>query len=58
MSKVIYEEFYGIWGETDENGNMIEKNMGVKGMPICPKCKEPTYNEDICPFCKEPLEYE
>lgn len=57
MSKVIYEQVYGLWGYEDENGNLIDNGIGVKGMPICPKCKEPTYNENRCPFCNEPLEY-
>ena len=48
MSKVEYEEVYGLWGGKE----------GTAKMPICPKCKQPTYNEDICPFCKEELEYE
>lgn len=50
MSKVIYEEYYGIWsGDTRE---------GTQAMPMCPKCKEPTYSKDKCPFCGEELEYE
>ena len=52
MSKVIYEETYGLW--TNKNGQYF----GTKSFPMCPKCKEPTYNEDKCPFCGEELEYE
>ena len=58
MSKVIYEDVYGLWGELNSDGNMLEKNIGVRGMPMCPKCKEPTYNEKVCPFCGEELKYE
>ena len=47
MGKVIFEETYGIW----------EDGVGIKGVPMCPKCKEPTYNEENCPFCGEKLEY-
>lgn len=42
--KVIYEEFYGV--------------SGIQNMPMCPKCKEPTYSESKCPFCGTELEYE
>ena len=45
--KVIYEESYGIW-----NGE-----EGIQYMPMCPKCKNPTYDLDECPFCGEKLEY-
>lgn len=47
MSKVVYEDSYGIWRD----------GLGTAQIPVCPKCKEPTYNEDICPFCREKLEY-
>jgi len=50
MSKVNYEESYGIWdGDTKE---------GIRMFPMCPKCNEPTYSDDKCPFCGEELEYE
>ena len=48
MSKVEYTDVYGLWGD---------KGEGSVKMPICPKCKQPTYNQDICPFCDEKLEY-
>lgn len=58
MSKVMYENVYGLWGQLNDDGNIVEGNAGFRGMPICPKCKEPTYNEDKCPFCGAELEYE
>ena len=48
MSKVVYEETYGIWNGKEE----------IQEFPMCPKCNEPTYGEDNCPFCGEELEYE
>lgn len=49
MSKIIYQEIYGIWGKEGE---------GIKEIPVCPRCNEPTYGDDKCPFCGEELEYE
>lgn len=27
-------------------------------MPMCPRCKEPTYSKDECPFCGQKIEWE
>jgi hypothetical protein len=26
-------------------------------MPMCPRCKEPTYSEPACPFCNQEIEW-
>lgn len=55
MSKVKYEETFGLWGYQDEKGSFIDDCIGVKFMPMCPKCNEPTYNQEKCPFCRRKI---